>query len=122
MTPQEWNAVFVGRSRDILDIVAKEARDILAREGDAAAWRSTHDLAEALYPAGFARGNNINRRQKLYQALMVLAKGSLGDCATRSIKKNKFGHHPWLWHAPKIDFNPETKHPKGFCPHCGGRL
>jgi hypothetical protein len=66
---------------------------------------STVQIAEALFPEQLARGELIDRRKRLFQALLDCAKaGRLSTCVTRSADSRVIRGRdvfPWRWHAPR---------------------
>ncbi len=102
--------------------VEKHAREILTRYSyQRPDGVGTTELAEALLPAEFVRGDGtLYIRRRIFKALAALATRGLADCATPGETiKGKFGpKRPWRWHAP----TPGYVHAPAVCKTCGRPL
>ena len=114
MTPAEWNAILAKEQPWKVAYAAVE-RAVKAHLDLAEDTISTNELAEALYPPQFARGDGILARARLYKAFAALARHELQAYCTRGeLTKSKRGVmiRPMRWHSPK-EIVVKT------CPHCG---
>ena len=115
--PTEWNFVLAPDQHWTVAYpkVERRVREFLSEQ-----WANltTDELVQQLYPVAQVRGEAaMTARQRLYRALMTLAKHGLADCASTYKKPGaRLIKQGWIWHmssAPSVHkVEPEV------CPCC----
>lgn len=100
MSPKAWEAALAPDQHWTVayPLVERAVRSFLAEQ-----WANltTDDLVQHLYPVSQVRGEAaMAARQRLYRALMTLAKHGLADCASTYKKPGaRLIKQGWIWHT-----------------------